>query len=65
MVAIGKREYTQARAEANKRWDAANYLQIAVRLPKDLVLQFRSKCERTGQSQAGIIKEAIENFLGD
>lgn len=60
---MGKRKFTAARAAANKRWDAANYLQIAVRLPKELVLQFRSKCDQTGQSQAGIIKEAIEKFL--
>lgn len=65
MISIAKREYTAARKEANKRWDAANYSQLAVRLPKDLVSDFKQKCESDGVSQAGVIRVAIENFLGD
>lgn len=62
---MAKREYTQARAEANRRWDAENYSQIAVRLPKQLVSDFKEKCKNEDVSQASIIREAIENFLGD
>ena len=61
---VGIREYTEARKEANKRWDAENLSQIAVRLPKDLVAEFKAKCNAEGISQASIFREAIEEFLG-
>lgn len=61
---MGVREYTEARRDANKRWDAENLSQIAVRLPKDLVEEFKVKCKAEGVSQASIFREAMENFLG-
>lgn len=56
---------TDARKAANKRWDSENYIRISFGLPKELVEQFRTKCRTQGISQAGIIKDAIEKFLGD
>ena len=61
---MGVREYTEARKEANKRWDADNLSQIAVRLPKDLVAEFKAKCNAENVSQASIFRQAIEDFLG-
>ena len=59
------RDYTPARREANERWNSENLSQIAIRLPKELVEDFKAKCKADGTSQASIIKEAIENFLGE
>ena len=60
---MGVREYTQARRDANKRWDAENLTQIAVRLPKGLVAEFKAKCKAEDISQASVFREAIEQFL--
>lgn len=54
---------TEARKKANRKWSDANYKQIAIRLPKDLVEAFKDKCEENGDSQAGILKKAIEEYL--
>jgi predicted DNA-binding protein len=53
--------------ESNRRainkYNAKNYDTISVRLPKELVQSFREKCAASGDSQAKIIKEAIEAYL--
>ncbi len=53
--------------ESNRRainkYNAKNYDTISVRLPKELVQQFREKVASNGDSQAKIIKEAIEAYL--
>ena len=56
---------TEAKRAANKKWDAANHTKLSVGLPKELVARFKEKCKSEGISQAGFIREAIENFLGD
>ena len=53
--------------ESNRRainkYNAKNYDTISVRLPKELVQQFRERVTSNGDSQAKIIKEAIEAYL--
>lgn len=53
--------------ESNRRainkYNAKNYDTISVRLPKELVQQFREKVASNGDSQAKIIKEAIEAYI--
>ena len=53
--------------ESNRRainkYNAKNYDTISVRLPKELVQQFREKVAFNNDSQAKIIKEAIEAYL--
>ena len=41
------------------------YSVVSVKLPKDLVAQFKEKCKVEGVSQAQIVKKAIEEFLGE
>lgn len=65
MVTIGKREYTTARAEANRRYNEKAYAQIAVQIPKDTARLFKAKCERDNISQRQAILTAIEKFLGE
>ena len=58
------REYTPARREANERWNQENLAQIAVRLPRELVEEFKAKCKAENTSQASIFRDAVEDFLG-
>lgn len=55
---------TEAQKAAIRRWDADNLMQIAIRVPKDLGQKFKDKCQAEGVSQASVIKEAMEKFLG-
>lgn len=56
---------TDAKKAANKRWDAENITRISFGLPKELVERFRTECRMQGVSQAAIVRDAIEKFLGD
>ena len=55
---------SDARKAANKKWNSQNLIQISFGLPKELVQEFREKCKAEGISQASIVKDAIEKFLG-
>lgn len=48
---------------ANKKYQQRVYRNIACRLPKDLVEQFRDLVKMNGDSQAAIIKAAMENYI--
>lgn len=50
-------------AAVRDRYNAKVYDVISVRIPKELAAQFKEKCQLTGDSQAGIIKRAIEAYL--
>lgn len=50
-------------AAVRDRYNAKTYDVISVRIPKELAAQFKEKCQLTGDSQAGIIKKAIEEYL--
>ena len=62
-----KGKFKMAIPESNRKainkYNAKNYDTISVRLPKELVQQFREKCASNSDSQAKIIKEAIEAYL--
>ncbi len=49
--------------KAIKKYDAEHYTMISARVPKELAQKFKDKCAETGDSQAGIIKAAIEAYL--
>lgn len=51
--------------EAKRRYNNKVYLPVHAELPKDLVTRFREECSKLGVSQASILKELIESFLGD
>lgn len=54
---------THTSTAVKARYNDKVYEQIAVRIPKELAAQFKEKCQREGDSQAGIIKKAIEDYL--
>lgn len=57
-MSIGKTSY-----EVKKRYEDKVYTMIAARIPKDLAEQFRTLTAERGDSQAAIIKKAIEEYL--
>ena len=54
---------THTSTEVKNRYNNKVYSQLAVKLPKDLVKDFKEKCAAEGVPQAQIIKKAIEDFL--
>lgn len=62
VVAIAK---TRTSSEVKNRWKQANYTRIVVEVPKDTGTKFKEKCKRENIPQAQVLKEAINNFLGD
>lgn len=61
-MAEDKRKSRTSVAAVN-RYNAKTYDVVSVRIPKDLAAAFRAKCAEQGDSQAGIIKQAIEAYL--
>ena len=59
-LSIGKTSY-----EVKKRYENKVYTMIAARIPKDLAEQFRTVTAQKGDSQAAIIKDAIEKYLDE
>lgn len=56
---------THTSTEAKRRYNNKVYLPVHAELPKELVTRFREECKRLGRSQASVLKEIIENYLGD
>lgn len=52
-----------AASEARKRYNEKTYATIKVDLRKELVQRFKEKVKSRGDSQARIIKKAIEDYL--
>ena len=46
-----------------RRYNDKVYSHINVAIPKDLAAEFKETCERRNVSQAGVIREAIEEFI--
>jgi predicted DNA-binding protein len=53
----------ESNRKAIRKYDAEHYAMLSVRIPKELLREFKEKCTITGDSQAKIIKEAIEAYL--
>ena len=54
---------TRTSTEVKRRYNNKVYLPIHAELPKDLVIKFRSECEKLGISQAKFLKYLIENYF--
>lgn len=55
----------KANPETVKKWNEAHYIQVAYRFPKELVTAFKEKCKENGDSQAAIIKKAMEEYVSN
>lgn len=49
--------------QVKERYNSKVYSDIRVKLPKELVNDFKEKCREEGVSQASVIKEAIEKYI--
>lgn len=56
---------TTTSTEVKRRYNDRVYAKVQAELPKDTVERFKARCKDLGISQASIILEAIEKFLGD
>lgn len=54
---------TKTSSAVKDRYNKKVYDSISIRVPKELAEQFRNKCAENNESQAKIIKAAIENYL--
>ena len=54
---------TKTSSVVKDRYNKKVYEQIAVRVPKEMATEFKTKCEREGISQAQVIKDAIKSFM--
>ena len=57
------KERTKESSAGNNIDNNNEYKSITVRLPKDLVSEFKEKCKAEGVSQAQIFKTAIEIYI--
>lgn len=53
----------ESNRKAIRKYDAEHYTMLSVRIPKELLQEFKEKCSSNNDSQAKIIKEAIEAYL--
>ncbi|MGE4213155.1 MAG: ribbon-helix-helix domain-containing protein [Anaerotignaceae bacterium] len=65
MISIAEKRKTTTSSEVKNRYNAKVYGRLNIQLPKDLVSRFKEKCKAENISQANIIKDAIEKFLGE
>lgn len=56
---------TTTSTEVKRRYNDKVYSKIQCELPKDTVAKFKEKCKEENVSQASVILEAIENFIGE
>lgn len=54
---------TRTSTAVKQRYNEKVYDVISVRIPKELAAQFKEKCAERGDSQAGIIKQAIADYI--
>lgn len=54
---------THTSSEVKARYNAKVYSNLSLKLPKELVANFKEKCTAEGVSQASVIKKAIEEYL--
>ncbi len=56
---------TKTSTDVKRRYNEKVYKRIYLQLPNELVDAFKNKCIKLNVSQASVLKEAIEKFLGD
>ncbi len=54
---------THTSTEVKRRYNEKVYSRINFSAPKDLVTEFREKCNSVGVSQAQILKDAMQKFI--
>ena len=55
--------YTEAKKEGNKRWDAKNLDRLSIALPKGSKDEIKAHAESKGESVNGFISRAIRETI--
>ena len=53
----------KANPETVKKWQVEHYTHISFRVSKEVGDAFKEKCKENGDSQAAIIKKAMEDYV--
>ena len=56
---------TTTSTDVKRRYNEKTYKRIYLQLPNELVDAFKEKCKKLNISQASVLKDAIEKFLGE
>lgn len=56
---------TTTSTEVKRRYNESVYARIHLQLPKDIVEAFKAKCKAENVSQASVLLDAIEKYLGN
>ena len=62
---IAEKRKTTTSTDVKRRYNERVYARIYLQLPRDIVTAFKSKCKAKNISQASVLLDAIEKFLGD
>lgn len=54
---------THTSTEVKRRYNEKVYSRVSISAPKDLVAAFKKKCEENGESQASVLKKAMQDYL--
>lgn len=54
---------SEAHIRAVQKYNLENYARLDIRIPKDLSVAFKAKCEASGMSQRAAVIELIEKFI--
>ena len=58
-----EKKKTRTSSAVKQKYNSKTYDVISIRIPKEMAAAFKEKCASEGDSQAGIIKAAIEKYL--
>jgi len=54
---------TRTSTDVKRRYNEKTYDVIRANIPKELAARFKEKCMQNGESQASVLKKAIEEYL--
>lgn len=56
---------THTSSAVKRKYNSKVYARVSVELPKELVAEFKALCKENGESQASIVKKAIEQYIAE
>lgn len=61
----GEKRKTHTSSAVKRKYNSKVYARVSVELPKELVSEFKALCKENGESQASIVKKAIEQYIAE
>lgn len=60
---MAEKRKTFTSTDVKRRYNEKVYARVSISAPKELVAAFKAKCEKNGESQASVLKRAMQNYL--